>query len=84
MADTNAASKRIDAVVQSALFKVISGGPAVLMAGILVWGFNRLDAGIAELTKNVASMQTELARQAVRLDYLERERGAHPKTGVSP
>jgi hypothetical protein len=72
MTDNDTSTKRIEAVAQSALFKVISGGSAVLVAGILVWGFNRLDAGIAELTKTVAAMQAELARQAVRLDYLER------------
>lgn len=74
MIENDFTNKPIEAVAQSALFKVISGGSAVLVAGILVWGFNRLDAGITELTKTVAAMQAEMARQAVRLDYLERER----------
>lgn len=76
MAENEMANKRIEAVAQSALLTVISRGAAVLVVGVLIWGFNRLDAGISELTKTVASMQAELARQAVRLDYLEKERAS--------
>jgi hypothetical protein len=71
MAENDMANKRIEAVAQSALLTVVGRAAMPVAVAVLVWGFNRLDTSISNLSETIVSIQLDYKELKTRVDYLE-------------
>lgn len=52
----------VDTLAATAVFNVISRGAAVIVAGILVWGFNKIDRSLEEMNSTLTKVQLAVGR----------------------
>lgn len=58
----NGRTPATDALAATAVFNVISRGAAVIVAGILVWGFNKIDRSLEEMNSILTKVQLAVGR----------------------
>ena len=63
----------VDSLAAAAVFNVISRGAVVIVAGILVWGFNKIDRSLEEMNSTLGKVQLAIGRLETERDNI-RER----------
>ncbi len=61
----------IDSLAAAAIFNVVSRAAAVIVAGIIVWGFNKIDRSLAELNTTLIDVQVAIGRLEADRDSIK-------------
>ena len=60
-----------DSIARSAILNAISRGVLVFVAGILVWGFNRIDSSLEKLNDSLKQVQISIGRLEIERDGIK-------------
>lgn len=61
----------VDALAGHAILNIVSRAAVVVVAGILVWGFNRIDSSLERLNTSMGQVQVAIGRLETERDGMK-------------